>query len=78
MFSGYFFVEGRVDLMFQLHLVDIVKQHLSADVFYLREGYLLVLARVDQLIFLHLVENMVKKDPTNNYSEIFIHTACFQ
>jgi hypothetical protein len=21
---------------------------------------------------------MVKKDPTNNYGEIFIHTACFQ
>ena len=78
MLSSYIFVEGRVNLMFQLHLVDIVKQHLCADVLYLREGYLLVLARVDQLIFLHLVENMVKKDPTNNYGEIFIHTACFQ
>ena len=64
--------------MFQLHLVNIVKQHLCADVLNLIEGYLLVLARVDQLIFLHLVENMVKKDPTNNYGEIFIHTACFQ
>lgn len=30
--------------MLQLHLVDIVKQHLCADILYLREGYLLVLA----------------------------------
>ena len=78
MFSSYIFVEGWIHFMFQLHLVNIVKQHLCADVLYLREGYLLVLVRVDQLIFLHLVENMVKKDPTNNYCEVFIHTACFQ
>ena len=43
MLSSYIFVELWINFMFQLHLVNIVKQHLCADVLYLREGNLLVL-----------------------------------
>jgi hypothetical protein len=43
MFSSYIFVELWINFMFQLHLVNIVKQHLCADVLNLSEGYLLVL-----------------------------------
>lgn len=43
MFSSYIFVELWINFMFQLHLVNIVKQHLCADVLNLSEGDLLVL-----------------------------------